>query len=167
MTVIIHRVVTGRQIEAVTLLAQRIWPEHFTAIIGADQLAYMLDKFESIDAINNQLASGGEYYLAESDHEPIGYTCIVPDKPNSRVLLNKRYVVKASRGAGVGKAMLQFIQQNCQDAGYECLWLRVNRGNLQTINWYQRQGFVVLSEDRKDIGKGFYMDDYIMQKALC
>tara|TARA_R110002110_G_C13329806_1_gene706719 strand:- start:19 stop:267 length:249 start_codon:yes stop_codon:yes gene_type:complete len=67
-------VIKSNEIEQVALLAEKIWTEHFTPIIGKPQVEYMLDKFQSTSSITTQLSEGYEYYLISSAGELVGYT---------------------------------------------------------------------------------------------
>lgn len=154
------------EIAQVAKLAKRIWRQHFTPIIGAAQVDYMLRHFQSSDAISKQIDSSWQYYLVTLDAEVVAYIGLIPDIENHRLQLSKIYVQASTRGKGVGKAMLEFIEQQCQAEGASTLWLTVNRFNSETIAWYQRQGFVIVDEVKKDIGGGFYMDDFIMEKTI-
>ena len=56
--------VTGYdQVETIEGLADEIWNEHFTRIIGKAQVDYMLDKFQSKEAITEQINNGFLYFL--------------------------------------------------------------------------------------------------------
>ena len=46
------------QIETIEALAEEIWSEHFTPIIGKAQVDYMLGKFQSKQAICEQINNG-------------------------------------------------------------------------------------------------------------
>jgi ribosomal protein S18 acetylase RimI-like enzyme len=46
------------------------------------------------------------------------------------------------------------------------LWLQVNRGNAPAIAAYRKQGFRIVESRVFDIGNGFVMDDYVMEKTL-
>ena len=166
LAVDITRVASSEEINCVAGLAEEIWKQHFTPIIGAAQVDYMLEKFQSAEAIGNQLAEGGRYYLASVDREPAGYTGLVLDSESRRMMVSKLYLKQSMRGKGVGKTILDFIEESCASEGLSTLWLTVNRFNTTTINWYQRQGFEVIDEIKKDIGGGFYMDDYIFEKRI-
>lgn len=71
-------------------LANEIWHQHFTPIIGIDQVEYMIDKFQSVPALTKQLEEGYEYFLILSDGKPAGYSGIHV-KENS-LFLSKLYV---------------------------------------------------------------------------
>jgi RimJ/RimL family protein N-acetyltransferase len=50
--------------------------------------------------------------------------------------------------------------------GCKHLQLRVNKANAPAIRAYLRAGFVFLDDVCSDIGSGFVMDDFRMEKAL-
>lgn len=166
MTVEIIPISTPDGIAIVERLAREIWTEHFTPIIGASQVEYMLEKFQSADAMMGQISHGGKYYLAMVDNKPVGYAGLVPDMNDKRMMLSKLYVKDAARGKGVGKAILDFIEYKCELEGLSTLWLTVNRFNNSPIAWYKRHGFKTVDEVKKDIGGGYFMDDYIMEKNI-
>ena len=165
MVEIIH-VSTPDKIAVVERLAQEIWPQHFTPIIGVSQVVYMIEKFQSAEAILSQINSGWEYYLVTVDNEMVGYAGLVPDIDAKRLMLSKIYVKKSARGKGVGKSILDFVEQKCKLEGFSTLWLTVNRFNDGPISWYEGHGFVTIDEVKKDIGGGFVMDDYVMERKI-
>jgi C_GCAxxG_C_C family probable redox protein len=67
-------VVTEDQIKNVAALAEEIWHEHYDAIIGKEQVIYMIDKFQSESAMKDQMRSGGyQYYLLTTLGGAVGY----------------------------------------------------------------------------------------------
>jgi len=162
----ILKVENNSQVDAVAKLAREIWEQHFTAIIGAAQVEYMLNKFQSSKAIASQLDEGWEYYLAKRENEFVAYTGLVPNESEGRMLISKLYVKNSVRGSGVGNLLLDYIEETSRARGFNTLWLTVNRFNDNTVKWYFRHGFITVDEVRKDIGGGFYMDDFIMEKKI-
>jgi diamine N-acetyltransferase len=61
-----------KEIEKVASLAREIWTEHYTPIIGQEQVEYMLENFQSAGAIKEQIQTGVLYYLL-SNLNRIGY----------------------------------------------------------------------------------------------
>ena len=53
----LERVRTPAQIAAVAALARETWTRHYVPIIGVAQVEYMLEKFQSEEAIARQIAS--------------------------------------------------------------------------------------------------------------
>ena len=59
MEVILKKVETNIDIQRTAETAREIWTQHFTPIIGAEQVEYMLEKFQSDRAIRNQIEREG------------------------------------------------------------------------------------------------------------
>jgi diamine N-acetyltransferase len=160
------RVRTREQIADVVNLAREIWTEHYVSIIGQEQVAYMLGKFQSGSAIAAQLAEGYEYYTISHAGKIAGYMAIVPDEDTGKVMLSKLYVRKSGRGHGFGRAMLEFAEDHCRKRRIRTLWLTVNKHNRHSLAWYRRMGFKNVGSTVQDIGGGFVMDDFRMEKAI-
>ena len=96
-------------IDRVANLAKEIWTEHYTSIIGIDQVNYMLKKFQSKNAIETQITEDGyQYYLIKNNTNDIGYISVKED--NSALFLSKIYITKTYRGQGFGKIAMNFIE---------------------------------------------------------
>lgn len=150
-------------IEKIAELADIIWHEHFTPIIGAAQVEYMLDKFQSFEAVSEAVNKNGYiYYMAFDDGVFAGYIGIHPE--NGAVLLSKIYVEKSHRGKKISKRMIETVEHDFAD--YDYMWLTVNKHNDSSIAAYKKMGFTVTREQVADIGGGFVMDDYIMEKKI-
>ncbi len=157
---------SSAQIARVAALAREIWTDHYVSIIGQDQVDYMLDKIQSPAAISEQIHAGTDYVLIECGQEIVGYLATIANPQKRSVHLSKLYVRRACQGKGIGKAMLDHIEQRARQAGCDTLWLTVNKDNAASIAWYQRQGFRRTAAICQEIGEGFVMDDYRMEKML-
>ena len=166
MTIKITPVSTASEITLVEQLAKEIWSQHYSSIIGLAQVKYMIKTFQSFEAISFQIQDGVEYYLVTVDKRIVGYLSLVLDYPSKRLMLSKIYVKQLGRKKGVGKSMLDFVEEKCTEEGLDTLWLTVNRFNDDAIIWYKNHGFNTVDEVKKDIGSGFFMDDYIMEKKI-
>lgn len=155
---------TSEQINELCILAEKIWHEYFTAIIGREQVIYMVDKFQSPSAITSQLKDGYNYYMIKGNGKLIGYTGI--HKEENALFLSKLYLHKDSRGKGYARQVINFLVDICRENSLKKIWLTVNRHNLSTIGAYEKMGFVKVREQVADIGNGFVMDDYIMEKKI-
>jgi ribosomal protein S18 acetylase RimI-like enzyme len=162
----ITKVHTQEQILDVANLAREIWTEHYTPIIGEEQVDYMLDHFQSVASITAQLANGYVYYIVSHGDKNEGYMAIVPDGDAGTCMLSKIYVRKSGRGQGFGYAMLEFAVRFCQERQIGILWLTVNKHNADSLAWYKRMGFKNVESIIQDIGGGFVMDDYRMEKTI-
>jgi diamine N-acetyltransferase len=146
-------------------LAKTIWTEHYTPIIGKKQVDYMLDKFQSVEAISNQISdSGYHYYIIRDDNKNTGYIGIQPiDK---ELFLSKIYVKSSERGKGYGREAMQFIENFAKKKKLKKITLTVNKNNTNSINAYEKMGFSCVASIVQDIGNGFVMDDFKMEKFV-
>jgi ribosomal protein S18 acetylase RimI-like enzyme len=158
---------SAERIAEVARLAREIWQEHYVSIIGQNQVDYMLEKFQSEQAVAAQLAQAHEYYLVARDREYAGYLAVVPNATEGTLMLSKIYVRKSQRGHGLGKELLQFVEGLGLKRGLKVLWLTVNKNNAHSIAWYSRLGFRNAGSVIQDIGGGFVMDDFRMEKTLA
>jgi ribosomal protein S18 acetylase RimI-like enzyme len=156
--------VTGpAEIALVAELADTIWREHYTPIIGGDQVNYMLDKFQSAEAIQNQIDEGASYSLLLYQGKPEGYLSYYLKE--DELFLSKIYVKKTMRGKGLGGKMMDFIQDEAAKNGLKQISLTVNKNNAKTIAAYLKLGFRKIKPLVMDIGNGFVMDDFLMEKT--
>jgi ribosomal protein S18 acetylase RimI-like enzyme len=155
-----------QQIADVTNLAQEIWQEHYLPIVGQPQIDYMLEKFQCERAIAQQLADGYEYYSVSYEGSSAGYMAIVSNVSDTSLMISKIYVLKSDRGCGLGKHMLKFVEELCRQRRIKKIWLTVNKNNKHSIEWYSRMGFTNNGPIVQDIGGGFVMDDFKMEKTI-
>ena len=160
------KVHSKQEITDVSTLAQEIWQEHYVPIVGQAQVDYMLEKFQSEKAIESQLSNRYEYYSVFSDAQPIGYMTLLPNYDDNSLMISKIYVKKSRRGFGLGKQMLKFIEALCKQRKIKHLWLTVNKHNTHSIEWYLRMEFTNKEAIVQDIGAGFVMDDFRMEKCI-
>jgi RimJ/RimL family protein N-acetyltransferase len=156
---------TNLDFKTISVLAKNIWTEHYTPIIGLDQVNYMLEKFQSEIAIQNQInIDSYKYYLIINENTAIGYLSI---KNNDDALfLSKIYIDKSCRGKGFGKIAINFIEEQAKDLNCQTIYLTVNKYNINSIMAYQKIGFIKTEELFIDIGNGYVMDDFRMEKLI-
>lgn len=58
------------------------------------------------------------------------------------------------------------LNRLCREQGLVALYLTVNRENAGSIAAYLAMGFRKVREQVTDIGEGYVMDDFIMEKAV-
>ena len=160
----IKQVSDKNQIKTIEELAYEIWPEHYTPIIGKSQVEYMLEKFQSVKAMTEQMKNGYCYFLSEHDNVPVGYMSVNINLDT--LFLSKFYVVSTERGKGYGKNMIAYLETLAKEKSLKKIALTVNKHNTGSIKMYEKVGFVICGTAVKDIGEGFVMDDYRMEKRV-
>ncbi len=149
---------------SVSAVADEIWHEHFTPIIGKAQVEYMLDKFLSPEALVEQINSGYQYYLFSYEYTFAGFAGV--HKENDSLFLSKLYVHKDFRGKGIASYMFKQFIELCKKNNLDKIWLTCNRKNIHSIDVYRHWGFETVRKEATDIGNGFVMDDYIMEYKI-
>lgn len=158
------KVSTKKQTEAVELLAKEIWTEHYTGIIGKGQVTYMLERYQTVTAISEQISDGVLYFLIRAGGEFIGYIAVCPKR--GELFLSKIYVRLSHRMLGHGRKAIRFVERLARDRGLGKISLTVNRNNTVAIRAYEKLGFRNLGPVVQDIGEGFVMDDFRMERDL-
>lgn len=149
-------------INVVSLLAHEIFREHFTPLIGVRQVEYMLQKFQRPDTLFCQMQEGYSYTLVYQGKEAIGYFSLLP-YPDT-MFLSKFYLRREFRGQGIGRLMMEEIFRRSKDK--QMVYLHVNKQNTGSIAAYEKMGFSIVGSPVTEIGGGFVMDDYRMERPV-
>lgn len=148
----------------VAQLAKEIWTQHYTPIIGNEQVSYMLEKFQSVSAIEAQIEAGMHYYLISHQETFKAYFSFTTRL--DFLFLSKLYVLQSARGNGLGRAALSFMETKAKALELPKIRLTVNKYNTRSINAYQKMGFENVDAIVQDIGNGYVMDDYVLEKVV-
>jgi ribosomal protein S18 acetylase RimI-like enzyme len=124
----------------------------------------MLGKYQSRQAIHEQIASGVLYFLMEEGRDPIGYLAVQPR--GDELFLSKLYLQASCRAKGYGKKAMQFAETLAHERRLRKITLTVNKDNAGAIRAYEKMGFSITGPLVQDIGGGFIMDDYAMEKNV-
>ena len=156
----------------ISVLAGVIWREHYTSIIGAAQVEYMLDKFQTgeqiyEDIINNNFVYFTAENTAETDEHKsmVGYAACVPKE--DCLFLSKLYVHKDYRRKGISRCFVNEMIALCKsEYQFNRIRLMISKINHDSYNAYLRMGFKNIDSVKVDIGNGFFMDDYVMELLI-
>lgn len=154
-------------------LAGTIWRQHYTGIISAAQIDYMLAARFSDEALRDHTQAADKWLeLLRVSGAPVGYCAyelasMDGNKANPTAMkLGQLYVLESHRGMGLGRFMLGHVEGRALELGRRALWLQVNKQNSVAIGFYTAACFEVVREAVFEIGGGFVMDDYVMAKRL-
>jgi GNAT superfamily N-acetyltransferase len=106
------------------------------------------------------------FLLALDEKNAIGFASFstMPNAPY-RFRLHKLYVLPAHQGTKVGKQLLEKILELISTKHSVALELNVNRYN-SARHFYEKMGFEMVREEDIDIGHGYFMNDYVMEKII-
>ena len=147
-------------------LAERIWNVAYVDIISQEQIEYMLGLMYGAPQIALEINGGVAWELAIADEQPVGFFSI-SFKETPRAKLQRLYLLPERQGAGLGQAMLARAHALAASRGATEIYLQVNKQNARAIRAYERAGYVVERSAVFDIGRGYVMDDFIMQRSLA
>lgn len=157
---------TRDDISIVSILAHEIWPVAFQEILEKDQIDYMLDWMYNPQTLTEQVQIGHLYYLATLDGVPVGFMGLEPNFPDVGTLrIHKLYVKPSVHGNGVGKELLMKSFKIAENLDFGSINVNVNRFN-KAVDFYKYFGFEIIKEEDIKIGKGYFMEDYVMVRAL-
>ena len=152
-------------IEKFAVLTSDIWHEYWTCILSNEQIDYMVEKFQSLKAITEQIKNENyTYFYIIYNEETAGYIGL--SKKPEYLFLSKLYMKKDFRHKGIGTESFEFIKNFAKENNYKTIRLTVNKNNKNTIDAYLKWNFKIIDSVVTDIGNGFVMDDYIMEYAL-
>lgn len=143
-----------------------IWYATYADILSAAQSEYMLDRMYAESVLLEQQEQGQVFLLIYEDARPVGFAafeCNYNGSPDCK--LHKIYLLPEMQGKGAGKLLLEAVETRARAARQPHLLLNVNRFN-KARNFYEARGFQVIAEEDIDIGNGYLMNDYLMQKDL-
>lgn len=164
---IIKEVKTTNDILEVELMAKEIWNQHYVTIIGKEQVDYMIKFFQNKETIEKQIFKESYlYYIIQDENQNAGYFAIVPNNEKKEMFLSKIYIYLNFRGKGLSKEVINYIESVCKRDLLKRIYLTVNKYNLNTIEVYKKLGFKIIDSAVFDIGNGFVMDDYVMEKII-
>lgn len=155
---------TTAHIALIRELTFKVWPQTYAAIISSTQIDYMLEMMYSEASLKKQMEEGCQFLIIYDDDIPVGFASYQEMKPQI-FKLHKIYVLPSQQGKGTGKFLLDHIIAEIKSKKAKALQLQVNRHN-KAKSFYERLGFVVIDEKDFDIGNGYFMNDYIMEKKL-
>lgn len=148
-------------IRIVSSVAHSVWTEAYEGIVPVEQTLYMLDKYQSYEAISKAISEGYTYLAIRDGSRIVGLCAYVPDEKG--MFLSKIYILKDHRHRGLSRKALGYVVSEARDLGKDVVHLTVNRENSHSIEIYKKLGFVITGSVDNPIGKGFVMNDYLME----
>ena len=155
---------TVLDIPLIRTLAKQIWPDAYREILSQQQINYMMNYIYGEAALKRQMASGHQFIIIYNIAIPVGFISFNEVEPGI-YKLQKIYILANQQGRGTGKFAVGQVIAAIKPKGAKALLLNVNKYN-KAIGFYEKLGFVTISDEKIDIGQGYFMDDYVMEKKL-
>ncbi|MDY4706430.1 MAG: GNAT family N-acetyltransferase [Prevotella sp.] len=161
------RIATTKDIPLIRQLAEQVFPETYKNIITPEQCRYMMDMMYSEESLRRQMTEEGHVYqLLSVDGEAAGYVSVQPIE-SDLYELQKIYVLPRFQGRHLGRTLFDAAVALVKKLHPEpCrIFLHVNRYN-KAKTFYEHLGLKVTKQGDYDIGHGYFMNDYIMEKEI-
>lgn len=159
------RPVTPPDVPAISALAREIWQASYPGIITQEQIDFMLEQRYGVERLYDDLEQADKWLdQAFFEGRRIGFAFSEIYKGEFK--LDKLYIHPDVQRRGVGGQLIEHVAQRARKQGYPAVILAVNKRNEKAIASYKKYGFAVREAVVNDIGCGFVMDDYIMEKKL-
>jgi ribosomal protein S18 acetylase RimI-like enzyme len=156
---------TTNEIPLIRELTYRVWPQTYASILTQEQIDYMLDMMYSEAALERQMTKEGcQFIIVYENGNPVGFASYAETEPK-RWKLHKIYVLQNQQGKGTGRFVIDHIITEIKKKDASSLFLQVNINN-KAKSFYEKLGFAEVDLINLDIGNGFFMNDYIMEKNL-
>jgi diamine N-acetyltransferase len=147
-------------------IAKVTWPIAFGNILSKEQLAYMMDMMYRFEVLEAQLLEGHEFYLFNHEGIPVGFMGIEANYNEIQQLkIHKLYILPTYQGKKIGEQFIRFAEKRALELKQNLLTLNVNRYN-KALNFYGKLGFKNVKTIDIEIGNGYLMEDYVMEKTL-
>ncbi len=155
---------TVDDVPLIRTLAKQTWPLSYEKILSRSQIIYMMQLMYSENALRKQINEGSQFIIVYNNAIPVGFASYSETEPTV-YKLHKIYLLPNQQGRGTGKFTIEQIIVDILPKGATVLQLNVNRFN-KAKGFYEKLGFVVIKEEKIDIGSGYFMDDYVMEKRI-
>lgn len=158
---------TAEDIKTIQEITYITWPITYGKILSGEQLDYILGLFYSDKALNDQFEKKEQlFYMISEDETTLGFIGIEHNYKNEAVTkIHKIYLLPETQGKGIGKTVIDFIEEMALKNDSKTLSLNVNRFN-PALGFYKKTGFKITDEVNIDIGNGYLMEDFVMEKEL-
>ena len=161
------RIATTKDIPLIRQLVEQVFPETYKNIITPEQCRYMMDMMYSEESLRRQMTEEGHVYqLLSVDGEAAGYVSVQPIE-SDLYELQKIYMLPRFQGRHLGRTLFDAAVALVKKLHPEpCrIFLHVNRYN-KAKTFYEHLGLKVTKQGDYDIGHGYFMNDYIMEKEI-
>ncbi|MFQ4145454.1 GNAT family N-acetyltransferase [Chlorogloeopsis sp. ULAP02] len=102
---------------------------------GADQDVLQVEEY--------YLATGGEFWIIEHQNKLVGTGAYYPIKRSENAVeIRKMYFLPSVRGLGLGKYLLQQLEEAIASRGFLSIWIETASVLAQAVKLYESNGYI-------------------------
>jgi diamine N-acetyltransferase len=148
-------------------LARLIWFAHYAGVVSKEQIEYMLAGCFTAENLRRYVKSEERWFeILKVNSDAVGYCSYALAGTDDELKLEQLYLLPVWQGCGLGALMLRHIESRARALHCRTLMLQVNKRNARSVAFYRKSGFTVREAASFDIGNGYVIDDYVMEKQL-
>ncbi len=156
------RPISLAELDIVRELALQIWPKCYRHLIAPDHIDEMLAALFDLDTLEDDITERNHvYWVVRVGQRDVGF--VAAHIEGSRVWITKLYVLQDYRGFGLGRALIQAVQDYFAPAQH--LSVCVNKAHDMAVDFCLRSGFNIDREIPFSLG-AYGFTDYVMHKDL-
>lgn len=153
---------TLKHISAINQLANQIWWHTYGNILPVQQIAFMLADMYSPVALQTQMDNGHSFKTISLQNKICGFASYSQTTNKKIYKIQKIYIHQQYHGLGLGKMLINFLENEIFLLGASRITLNVNREN-PAQHFYLKMGY--FKTDTVNIPYfNFVLNDYVMQK---
>jgi putative acetyltransferase len=89
------------------------------------------------------LATGGEFWVVEQQGQIVGTSAYYPvQRGNNAVEIRKMYLLSSIRGQGLGKFLLQKLEDVIALRGFKQIWIETASVLVEAVKLYESSGYI-------------------------
>ena len=159
---------TTDDIPSIRQMADVAFRDTYKDILSNEQMDYMLDWMYSESSLLRQMTQKSHIFFIEDGKGYVSFRKEAEADEKTPVYhIEKLYVLPQFQGQGYGRKLFETVVENIKSFS-NCpvrIELNVNRKN-KAVSFYEHLGMHKDREGDFPIGKGFFMNDYIMAIEL-
>ncbi len=157
---------TSQDLPLIRQLAELTFHVTYLPLQPREKVEYLFDLMYNPTSLSEQMKNGQRFILAKDETIYHGYASYeINCKKIGLTKIHKIYILPIAQGKGVGKKLINYIGEIALQNKNQILSLNVYRQN-PAIDFYEKLGFKKIEEVNIDVGNGFTMNDYVMEKSL-
>lgn len=158
---------TIKDFKTIQEIAYKSWMDTYGDILSKEQIDYMLNLFYSDKTLIENLNEKGHHFLLVNNGAVcLGFASYEHNYLNKKITrLHKIYLLPEAQGKGMGKLLIDTIENLAKENHSVAISLNVNKYN-KAFSFYKKIGFEMVSEEALLLDHGYKMEDYKMEKML-
>ncbi len=134
------RTASKRDLAAISKLLGEVWHSTYDAIYGVEKVTKITSEWHKVNALEKQLAKPASEFLIADDGKEIAAMAFASQINDISVKLNQLYILPSFQGKGIGKMLLDEIEESFFEARE--FMLEVEEKNATAIGFYEKQGYL-------------------------